>query len=148
MTEEESALFGGTSNLTFHQVQELDAMRSCALADQARMKGKGKANFLHDPNLPAWTVKIKNIHLPSGTVPMVDSASGQSIDMNEATDLKRAIEESLEFERIRKAKAEREHQEILAQITQIKEAELKHMWDKMDEEHEQNRRERNKRHKL
>ena len=61
MTEEESALFGGTSNLTFHQVQELDAMRSCALADQARMKGKGKTDFLHDPNLPACTVKIKNI---------------------------------------------------------------------------------------
>ena len=62
--------------------------------------------------------------------------------MNEAADLKRAIEESLELERI---KDEREHQEILAQI---KEAELKEMWDKMDEEHEQNRRERNKRHKL
>ena len=124
MTEEESALFGGTSNLTFHQVQELDAMRSCALADQARMKGKGKADFLHDPNLPAWTVKVKNIHLPSGTVPMVDSTSGQSIDMNEAADLKRAIEESLELERIRKAKDEREHQEILAQI---KEPELKEM---------------------
>ena len=71
------------------------------------MKGKGKADFFHDPNLPAWTVKVKNIHLPSGTVPMVDSASGQSIDMNEAADLKRAIEESLEFERIRKSKAER-----------------------------------------
>ena len=65
--------------------------------------------------------------------------------MNEAADLKRAIEESLELERIRKAKAEREHQEILAQI---KEAELKEMWDKMDEEHELNRREKNKRHKL
>ena len=109
------------------------------------MKGKGKADFFHDPNLPAWTVKVKNIHLPSGTVPMVDSASGQSIDMNEAADLKRAIEESLEFERIRKAKAEREHQEILAQI---KDSELNEMWAKMDEEHEQNRRERNKRYKL
>ena len=65
--------------------------------------------------------------------------------MNEAADLKRAIEESLELERIRKAKDEREHQEIL---TQIKVAELKEMWDKMDEEHEQNRRERTKRHKL
>ena len=109
------------------------------------MKGKGKTDFFHDPNLPAWTVKVKNIHLPSGTVPMVDSASGQSIDMNEAADLKRAIEESLELERIRKAKDKREHQEILAQI---QEAELKEMWDKMDEEHELNKRERNKRHKL
>ena len=76
---------------------------------------------------------------------MVDSASGQPIGMNEVADLKRAIEESLEFERIRKAKAEKEHQEILAQI---EEAELKQMWDRMDEEHEQNRRERNKRHRL
>ena len=109
------------------------------------MKGKGKADFFHDPNLPAWTVKVKNIHLSSGTVPMVDSASGQSIDMNEAADLKRAIEESLELERVRKANEEREHQEILAQI---QEAELKEMWDRMDEEHEQNRRERNKRHRL
>ena len=76
---------------------------------------------------------------------MVDSTSGQSIDMNEAADLKRAIEESLEHERIRKEKDEREHQEILAQI---EEAELKQMWDRIDEEHEQNRRERNKRHRL
>ena len=109
------------------------------------MKGKGKADFFHDPNYPAWTVKIKNIHLPSGTITVEDSSTGQPIGMNEAADLKRAIEESLEFERIRKAKAEREHQEILAQI---REAELKQMWDKVDEEHEQNRRERNKRHKL
>ena len=65
--------------------------------------------------------------------------------MNEAADLKRAIEESLELERVRKANEEREHQEILAQI---QEAELKEMWDRMDEEHELNRRERNKRHRL
>ena len=142
MTYDEFELFG-SNNLTFHQVQQLDAMRANAQA--AKVKGKGKADFFHDPNLPAWTVKVKNIHLPFGTIPMVDSASGQSIDMNEVADLKKTIEESLEHERIRKEKDEREHQEILVQI---EEAELKQVWDRMDEEREQNRRERNKRHRL
>ena len=142
LTQEEFEYFG-TNNLTFHQVQELDAMR--AVAQAAKGKGKRKADLSHDPNYPAWTVKVKNIHLPYETIPLGDSASGQPIGMNEAADLKRAIEESLELERIRKEKAEREHLEILAKI---REAELKKMWDKVDEEYEQNRRERNKRHKL
>ena len=143
MTPEEFDYFG-TNNLTFHQAQELDAMRANAQA--AKRKGKVKADLSHDPELSAWAFKVKNIHLSSGTtIPLGDSSSGQPIGMNEAADLKRAIKESLEFERLRKEKAEREHLEILAQI---REAELKEMWDKVDEEHEQNRRERNKRHKL
>ena len=108
-------------------------------------KGKGKTDLSHDPEYSAWAFKVKNIHLPFGTIPLGDSPSGQSVEMNEAADLNRVIKESLELERQRKERDEREHLEILAKI---REAELKEMWDKVDEEHEQNRRERNKRHKL
>ena len=49
------------------------------------------------------------------------------------------------MERVRKANEERELQQILAQIN---EQQMNEMWAKMNEEHEQNQRERNKRHKL
>ena len=141
LTPEELDRYGGANNLTFHQVQLLDAEKADARDAQTRVKGKGKgkgkADLSHDPDFPAWNVKIKNIHLPFGTIPIRDSALGQSFGINEAADLKRAIEESLELERVRKANEEKEHQEILAQI---QEAELKEMWDRMDEEHELNRR--------
>ena len=74
MTPEELDRYGGTNRLTFEQVQVLDAERADVLNVQTRVKGKGKgkgkANLSHDPDFPAWNVKIKNFHLPSRTIPI------------------------------------------------------------------------------
>ena len=67
--------------------------------------------------------------------------------MDELSDLKKAITESLETERLRKAHEEREFQAILAQIDQ---QQMNEMWAKANEEFDecQREKERNKRHKL
>ena len=97
-----------------------------------------------DPEYSAWAFKVRNLHLPSGTIPVDDSLSRQeqSFGMDEAADMRRAIQESLELERQEKEKAEREHLEDLAKIREAEEAELRKLWQKSDEGNEQMRRER------
>ena len=104
----------------------------------------------HDPEYSAWAFKVKNLHLPSGTIP-VDSSSSrqeQSVGMNEAADMRRAIQESLELERQEKERVESEHLEDLARIREAEEAELKELWDRCEEGSEQIKREMDKRHRL
>ena len=103
-----------------------------------------------DPEYSAWAFKVRNLHLPSGTIPVDDSSSRQeqSVGMDEAADMRRAIQESFELERQEKERAEREHLEDLAKIREAEEAELKELWDKCEEESEQIIRERNQRHRL
>ena len=139
MTQEEFNYFG-TTNLTFHQAKMLDTMR--ANSRVVKGKGKAKADLSHDPDYSAWSFKVKNIHLPSGTIPLDDLSSGQPVGMNEAADLRRAIQESLELERLERERAEREHLEDLAKIREAEEAELRKLWQKSDEGNEQRRRDR------
>ena len=83
MTQEEFEYFG-TTNLTFSQAQMLDAMRATSRL------GKGKVDLSHDPEYSAWAFKVKNLHLPSGTI-HVDASSSrqdQSVGMDEAADKK------------------------------------------------------------
>ena len=61
--------------------------------------------------------------------------------MDEAEDMRRAIQESLELARQERERAEREHLENLARIREAEEAELKELWKKCEEESEQIRRE-------
>ena len=151
MTPEEFERYGSTDRLTYEQLFVLDAERAHAKNLQEKGKGKGKekgkamSSLPQDPDYPAWNVKVKAVHLPHRSIPIEDTELGRSFGLDEASDLKRAIEESLEEERIRMANEERELQQILAQINQ---QQMDEMWAKMNEEHEQNQRERNKRHKL
>ena len=73
----------------------LDAMRA-----NSRV-GKVKVNLSPDPKYSPWAFKVKNLHLPSETIPVDASSSGQeqSVGMDEAVDMRRAIQESLELER-------------------------------------------------
>ena len=82
MTQEEFEYFG-TTNLTFSQAQMLDAMRA-----NSRV-GKGKVDMSQDP----WAFKVRNLHPPSGTIPVDASSSRltQSVGMDEAADMRRAI---------------------------------------------------------
>ena len=150
MTPEEFERYGNTDRLTYEQLFVLDAERAHAKALQEKKgkgkgKGKAKSSLSHDPNYSAWNVRVKAVHLPHGSIPIGDTELGRSFGLDEASDLKKAIAESLETERLRKANEERELQQILAQINQ---QQMDEMWAKMDEEHQQNQRERNKRRKL
>ena len=84
-------------------------------------------------------MKFKVVHLPHATISIGESEQGRAFGLNELSDLKKAIAESLETERLRKANEERELQQILAQIDQ---QQIDEMWAKMNEKHEQNQRER------
>ena len=80
-------------------------------------------------------------------MPISDSPFGEFAGLTEVSDLKRAIDESLESERLRKARAEAKLQELLTQIDQSeKDAQLA----KLEEESRQKQleRERKKRHQL
>ena len=92
-------------------------------------------------------MKVKAVHLPHATIPIGESEQGRVFGLNELSDLKKVIAESLETERLRKANEERELQTILAQIDQ---QQMNEMWDKANEEFEeiQREKERKKRHKL
>ena len=92
-------------------------------------------------------MKFKVVHLPHATISIGESEQGRAFGLNELSDLKKAIAESLETERLRKANEERELQTILAQIDQ---QQMNEMWDKANEEFEEIQREkdRKKRHKL
>ena len=151
MTPEEFERYGNTDRLTYEQLFVLDAERTQAKGLQEKRKGKGKGKAKssqpQDPDYPAWNVKVKVVHLPHATIPIGESEDGRAFGLDELSDLKKAIAESLETERLRKANEERELQQILAQIDQ---QQMNEMWAKMNEEHEENQRERerNKRHKL
>ena len=135
MTQEEFEYFG-TTNLTFAQAQMLDAMRANSQAVKA------KAN---QSEYSPWAFKVRNLHPPGDAS---SSRQEQPIGMDEAEDMRRAIQESLELARQERERAERELHEDLAKVKDAEEAELKELWDKVDEEHEQLRRERNRRHRL
>ena len=130
MTQEEFEYFG-TTNLTFSQAQMLVAIRANSRA------GKGKVHMSQDP----WAFKVRNLHLPSETIRGDASRQEQSVGMNEAADMRRAIQEFLELERQEKERAEREHLEDLARIREAEEAELKELWDRCEEGSEQKREE-------
>ena len=75
-----------------------------------------------------WNVKVRAIHYPFGSLPVSDSPYGEFAGLTEVSDLKRAIDASLESERLRKARDEAELQDILAQIDQSeKDAQLAKM---------------------
>ena len=80
-------------------------------------------------------------------MPISDSPFGEFAGLTEVNDLKRAIEESLESERQRRARAEADLQDMLTQIDQSeKDAQLA----KLEEENrkKQLERKRKKRHQL
>ena len=135
MTQEEFDYFG-TTNLTFEQARILDAMRS-----EARY-GKGKAPLSSDSELPAWTFKTKK---PSDVFPTELPSSSREVTM--VADIEPEIlEESVELERQRRKRIERELQEDLARIREAEEeAQSKELWDKCEEGSEQIRRERERR---
>ena len=154
MTPEEFERYGNTDRLTYEQLFVLDAERAHAKDLQEKKgkgkgkgKGKAKASLSQDPDYPAWNVKVKAVHLPHATIPIGDSEHGRAFGLDELSDLKKAIAESLETERRRKANEEREFQAILARIDQ---QQMNEMWAKANEEFEESQREkeRNKRHKL
>ena len=144
LTPEELERFNGNNKLTFEQFTVLDADRANALAKE-KGKGKGKTSLAQDPDFPVWNVKISNIHLPHGVIPINETSLGSSSSgLSEADDLRRAIVESLELERIRKEKEARELQEILAQIDQ---QEMDEAWARVEEEYQKIQREKNNKRK-
>ena len=149
MTPEEFERYGWTDRLTFEQFTCLDAERANAKHPQGKGKGKGKgkakSSQAEDPNYPVWNVKVKTVHYPFGSIPISESPFGEFAGLTKVNELKRAIEESLELERQRKARDEKELQDILAQIDQQTKEEK---WVEMQEEHKQKQLERNKRHPL
>ena len=119
MTPEEFEHFGYTDRLTQEQFFVLDAERAKAQRKgKGKVKGKGKASSSQadDPNYPVWNVKVKVIHYPFGSIPISDSPYGEFAGFTEVSDLKRAIDASIESERLRREKAEAELQEMIAQI--------------------------------
>ena len=148
MTPEEFERFGYTDRLTEEQFFVLDAERASAQRKgKGKVKGKGKSNEGDDPNYPVWNVKVKAIHYPFGSMPISDSPLGEFVGLTEVSDLKKAIQASIESERLRREKAEAELQEMLAQIDQSeKDAQLAKMQEECNQR--QLERERKKRHQL
>ena len=112
MTPEEFERYGWTDRITFDQLVCLDAERANAKHSQEKGKGKGKGKAKSsqpdDPSYPVWNVKVKTVHLPHGSIPIEDSEFGNFAGLSEVSDLKKSIEESLEVERQRRAREERE----------------------------------------
>ena len=151
MTPEEFEKFGFTDKLSFGQMACLDADRASALPtppiSKSKGKGKRKAQEVEeDPNFPVWNVKIRAVHYPNGEVFYFDDATGFP-GYEEVENLKRAFEESIESERLRREKAEEELQEIIAQIDQS-EREAKLAQIHKENEERQKQREKKKKHKL
>ena len=126
----------------------LDAERANAKRKgKGKVKGKGKSNEGDDPSYPVWNVKVRVIHYPFGSIPISDAPIGEFAGLTEVSDLKRAIDESLESDRLRKARDEAELQDMLAQIDQSeKDAQLAKMQEECNQK--QLERERKKRHQL
>ena len=110
----------------------LDAERARAKSTQPMSKGKGKGKgkgkrkaqeVEEDPNFQVWNVKIRAVH-PNGEVTPFSDATGFP-GYEEVENLKRAFEEFVESERLRREREEEELQRIIAQIDQnVKEAHL------------------------
>ena len=153
MTADEFERYGMTDMITFGQMACLDAERANAKASQERRKGKGKGKgkwktkeVEEDPNFPVWNVKIKAVHYPNGEVTPFSDATGFP-GYAEVQDMKKAFEESVESERLRREKEEAELQSIIAEIDQReKDAHIA----KLQKENEQRQleRERKRRHQL
>ena len=91
-----------------------------------------------------WNVKIRVVHYPNGEVtPFSDATRFPGFE--EVENLKRAFEESVESERLRREKEEEELQRIIAQIDQnVKDAHLAQL--QKENEERQKERERKKKH--
>ena len=155
MTPEEYEKYGFTDKLSFGQMACLDADRASAMPtppiskSKGKSKGKGKRKAQEveeDPNFPVWNVKIRAVHYPNGEVAYFDDATGFP-GYEEVENLKKAFEESIESERLRRERDEEELQRIIAQIDQnVHEAEITKL--QKESEERQKERERKKRHKL
>ena len=155
MTPEEFEKYGYTDRLSFGQMACLDAERASAKPTPSIGKGKGKGKSKgkrkaqeveEDPNFPVWNVKIRAVHFPNGEVTHFSDATGFP-GYEEVENMKRAFEESVESERLRREKEEEELQRIIAQIDRnVHEAELAKL--QKESEERQKERERKKRHKL
>ena len=102
----------------------LDADRASAKPTPSISKGKGKGKgkgkrkaqeVEEDPNFPVWNVKIRAVHYPNGEVAHFDDATWFP-GYEEVENMKRAFEESIESERLRRERDEEELQQIIAQI--------------------------------
>ena len=155
MTPEEYEKYGFTDKLSFGQMACLDADRASAMPtppiskSKGKSKGKGKRKAQEveeDPNFPVWNVKIRAVHYPNGEVAYFDDATGFP-GYEEVENMKRAFEESIESERLRREREEEELQSIIAQIDQnVHEAELARL--QKESEERQRERERKKRHQV
>ena len=93
-----------------------------------------------------WNVKIRVVHYPNGEVTPFSDATGFP-GFEEVENLKRAFEESVESERLRREKEEEELQRIIAQIDQnVKDAHLAQL--QKENEERQKERETKKKHHL
>ena len=153
MTPEEFERYGFTDKISFGQLACLDADRAKAKPTQSVAKGKGKGKgkgkrkgqeVEDDPNFPVWNVKIRAVHYPNGEVTPFDDATGFP-GFEEVENMKKAFEESIESERLRREREEEELQRIIAQIDQnVKDAHLAQL--QKENEERQNERERKKKH--
>ena len=155
MTPEEFERYGYTDKFSFGQMACLDAERARAKPTQPISKGKGKGKgkgkrkaqeVEEDPNFPVWNVKIRAVHYPNGEVTPFSDATGFP-GYKEVENLKRAFEESVESERLRRERDEEELQQIIAQIDRnVHEAELAKL--QKENEERQKERERTKKHQI
>ena len=155
MTPEEFERYGFTDKISFGQMACLDAERARAKSTQPMSKGKGKGKCKgkrkaqeveEDPNFPVWNVKIRAVHYPNGEVTPFTDATGFP-GYEEVENMKRAFEESIESERLRRERDEQELQSIIAQIDQKEKEEHLAKLQKENEDR-QRERERKKRHNL
>ena len=151
MTPEEFERYGYTDRISFGQMACLDAERASAKPTQPIGKGKGKGKrkaqeVEEDPNFPVWNVKIRAVHYPNGEVTPFSDATGFP-GYEEVENMKRAFEESVESERLRREREEEELQRIIAHIDQnVHEAHLAQL--QKENEERQREREKKKRHQL
>ena len=154
MTPEEFEKYGYTDRLTFDEMACLDAERACAKPtpsiskSKKKSKGKGKRKAQEveeDPNFQVWNVKIRAAHYPDGVVIPFDDATGFP-GYEEVENMKRAFDESIESERLRREREEEELQRLIAQIDEnVHEAELAKL--QRESEERQKEREKKKKHK-
>ena len=152
MTPEEFEKYGYTDRLTFDEMACLDAERACAKPtpsiskSKKKSKGKGKRKAQEveeDPNFQVWNVKIRAAHYPDGVVIPFDDATGFP-GYEEVENMKRAFDESIESERLRREREEEELQRLIAQIDEnVHEAELA----KLQKESKERQKEREKKKK-
>ena len=155
MTPEEYERYGFTDRLSFGQMACLDADRASAMPtppiskSKGKSKGKGKRKAQEveqDPSFPVWNVKIRAVHYPNGEVAYFDDATGFP-GYEEVENMKKAFEESIESERLRREREEEELQRIITQIDQnVHEAEVARL--QKESEERQKERERRRRHQV